>query len=54
MFPVLIAGLILRLTDGWFVGQHTVGDVCLWVGGVTTLVPLLIFAAVTAGVLSRS
>lgn len=30
---LLIAGLILRLTSGWFVDQHVVGDILIW-GGV--------------------
>lgn len=42
--PILIAGLILRLTNGWFHGQHTVGDICLWVGGVGLTIQVAFFA----------
>lgn len=40
--PILIAGLILRLTSGWFNGQHEVGDICLWVGGIGLAIQLVI------------
>jgi hypothetical protein len=43
MFPLLIAGLILRFAGStWFTGANTVGDILLWVGGVTTLLWLLV------------
>lgn len=41
--PIFIAGLILRLTSGWFAGQHTVGDICLWVGGIGIVLQIVIF-----------
>jgi ABC-type multidrug transport system permease subunit len=44
--PILVAGLILRLTSGWFNGQHTVGDICIWVGGLGILIPITLFVAV--------
>lgn len=51
--PILIAGLILRLTSGWFSGQHTVGDICLWVGGVGLVIQLLIFLLVGGALFSN-
>lgn len=44
--PFLIAGLILRLTNGWFSGQHTVGDICLWVGGIGLAIQILLMVIV--------
>jgi hypothetical protein len=44
--PVLVAGLVLRLTHGWFSGQHTVGDICLWVGAIGIALQLALFVGV--------
>lgn len=47
--PFIIAGLILRLTSGWFNGQHTVGDILLWVGVVGVAIQLVFMVVVGAG-----
>lgn len=52
--PILIAGLILRLTNGWFNGQHTVGDICLWIGGVGIAIQLVIMLLVFLGVIAAA
>jgi len=37
MLLLLIAGIVLRATGGWFADQHVVGDILIWVGAITTL-----------------
>lgn len=44
--PIFIAGLILRLTSGWFSGQHTVGDICLIVGAVGIILQIVVMVGV--------
>jgi hypothetical protein len=39
--PFLVAGLVLRLTSGWFAGQHTIGDILLVVCAVLLALQLL-------------
>lgn len=44
--PFLVAGLILRLTNGWFAAQHTVGDILLVVCAVLLVIQLLILGGI--------
>lgn len=53
MFLLLIAGIILLATHGWFADQHTVGLILTIVGGVTTVIPLLLFGGGLFAVLRK-
>lgn len=47
--PAVIAGLILLLAgSSWFTGAATVGWILLIVGGIFTVVPILLAAGVFA------
>lgn len=46
MFPLLLIGAILKLAcpdKAGSVDLNEIGTICLWVGGVTTAIPLAIF-----------
>jgi hypothetical protein len=42
MIIALIAGIVLRATTGWFPQQHEVGDILIWFGAITTVLPFLV------------
>ena len=47
---LLVPGIILLETDGWFKDQHTVGEVLTWVGGGLIALQILVFLLGLAGV----
>lgn len=53
MIPLLLAGIILRVTHGWFDGQWLVGDILIWVGAVTTLLWVLVTAGLFAWIANQ-
>jgi hypothetical protein len=40
---LLIPGIILASTDGWFHDQHTVGTILIWAGAILLVIQLLLW-----------
>lgn len=53
MFLLLIAGIILLATHGWFSDQHMVGLILTIVGALTTIVPILLIGIGTWAIRKR-
>lgn len=43
---LVIAGIILVSTNGWFADQQTVGEILLYAGGALILIQILIFVVI--------
>ena len=39
---LLIPGIILVSTDGWFADQQTVGEILIWSGGIILAIQIVI------------
>lgn len=48
---LLIPGIILLATDGWFNDQHTVGTILTWAGAIIIALQVLfvVFGLIAAG-----
>lgn len=51
---LLIPGIILMETDGWFEDQQTVGEILAWSGGILLALQILFFTLAAAGVWKAS